>query len=155
MKNEGGNVGAVLFFGIGMVAFIAAAVLYLVKDDSASKQWAEQTRGVVSANDKLVEENKKLVGLLTDISEAQEGIEKAVAENKSKVEKIEFAILMPPKQIVLPQTINFRMIKAAPTAATEPPKPPVTGKESRAQLTEPQRKAIIKKVKKQVRELSQ
>lgn len=153
MKNEGGNVGAALFFGLGIVAFIAAAVLYLIKDDSTSKQWAEQTRGVVKLNENLVEENKKLVGILTDLTEAQDALEKSVTEQKSKVEKIEFAILMPPKQIVLPHTVNFRMIKAAPTAAVEPPKPPATT--GSVQLSDKSRKALVKKVKKQVRELSQ
>jgi hypothetical protein len=151
MNKQGGNVGAVIFFGIGFVAFIAGAVLYLVSDDKTSKKWAEQTKGIVTLNENLVAENKKLVTLLTDINEDHNALTKTLEEQKNKIDKLEFTLLMPPKTVAMPTTVNFRVLKTQVVSQDAKP----TAKKSSVQLSEPQRKQLIKKVKKQVRELSQ
>lgn len=162
--NEGGSMASMVLFGVGMVALIAACVVYLVKDDTHSKKWADQTKAVVAENEKLKAEWQEAISMAKGLCENHNALAAELQTQKAELQKIQYAQNLPAKPLTLPSTINFtvverrKVVKAKPVdnRGTLPPlvvdsKTPTSGDEQ-----------IIKKVKKvlkqnqsKVKELSQ
>lgn len=145
---------SMIFFALGMVAFIAGAVLYLVKEDQFTKKWAEHTREITATNEQLSKKWEEATTQVQAVVTDHEAVKAQLQEHKQQLSKIEFAVLKPNTGVQLPSTINFtvverrRVVKEAPVT-TLPLSNGAAGKPT------PTEQKVIKKVKKQLKELSQ
>ncbi len=146
---------SMILFGVSMVAFIAATVVYLMKDDTTSKKWADQTKTVIAANESLAGEMKSAIDSFEAVCKNHETLATELERQKTQLEKLEFAVQKPASGIQLPSTINFtvverrRVVKEVPVTATAPLANGAAGKPT------PTEQKVIKKVKKQLKDLSQ
>jgi hypothetical protein len=109
--NEGGSVASMALFVVGMVALIAACVVYLVKDDTHSKKWAEQTKAVVAENDKLKAEWEAALDTVKGLCANHNTLAEELTRQKEQLAKIQYAQTLPAKPLTLPSTINFTVVE--------------------------------------------
>jgi len=161
MKHEGGSMASMIFFALGMVAFIAGAVLYLVKEDQFTKKWAEHTRAVVVENEKLKTEWQQAIDTVKGLCENHNTLAEEMTRQKSELEKIQYAQNLPAKPLQLPSTINFTVVERRKIQKVDDRgtlKPLVVDSKTQlngAAVPSATEKKIIKKIKKQMKELSQ
>lgn len=145
---------SVIFFALGFVAFIAGAVLYLVKEDQFSKKWAEHTKAITTTNEQLAKKWEEATTQVQSVVAEHEAVKAQLQTANTRLEKVEFAIQKPASSVQLPSTINFtvverrRVVKEAPVT-TAPLANGAAGKPTPTELK------VIKKVKKQMKDLSQ
>lgn len=142
---------SMIFFALGMVAFIAGAVLYLVKEDQFTKKWAENTREITATNEQLAKKWEEAASKVEAVVADHERIKAQQDEHWQEIKKLEFAVQKPPSGIQLPSTINFTVVERR-RVVREEPKPLVNGAAGKPTPTE---QKVIKKVKKQLQGLSQ
>ena len=142
---------SMIFFALGFVAFIAGAVLYLVKEDQFTKKWAEHTRGITATNEQLAKKWEEATAQVQTVVAEHETVKAQLEEHKTQLAKIEFAVQKPPSGIQMPSTINFTVVERR-RVVREEPKPLVNGAAGKPTPTE---QKVIKKVKKQLQGLSQ
>jgi hypothetical protein len=158
---QGGSMASIILFGVSIVALIAAVVLYSLKDDTTSKKWAEQTKVIVDENDKLKSEWQQAIDTVKGLCENHNAIAGELDRQKQQLARLEYAQNLPAKPLQLPSTINFtvverRKIQKVDDRGTLKPlvvdsKTPLNGA---AKPTTTEQK-VIKKIKKQIKELSQ
>lgn len=155
--HEGGSMASMIFFALGFVAFIAGAVLYLVKEDQFSKKWAERTGEIAATNEQLAKKWEDATAQVQAVVAEHETVKAQLEEHKTQLSKIEYAIQKPPTGIQMPSTINFTVVERR-RVVNEQPKPAekLNGAHPLpAPQPDPATQKVIKKIKKQMKDLSQ
>lgn len=145
---------SMVLFGIGMVALIAAIVVYLLKDDTTSKKWADQTKVVIEANESLAGEMKAAIDAFDKVCKNHASLVEELDRQKAQLEKLEFAIQKPSSGIQLPSTINFTVVERRRVVQPKPAET-LNGAHPLPAKPDAATQKVIKKVKKQMKELSQ
>ena len=153
---------ASILFGLSFATLIAALVVYVMKDDTASKKWAEQTKSIVTANEKLVAEWQASIALVKGLCDNHAVIAGELERQKAQIEKFEFAL----KHTAAPKmTGTLELKQASPLVVDFSPvtvrhvkgvkkkvQPHLNGAAGKASPVE---KKVINKIKKQMKQLSQ
>ena len=152
MKSEGGfmTLAAGLFLG-SFLMLVLAGVVYMMKDDTTSNKWAEQTKGIVAENEKLRAEWKDAIKMVEDVCSNHGTLAEELQRQKVQVDKLEFAFKNSTTK--LPETINFTVVERR-KVVREVDAPAAMANGSAGNPT-PTEKKVIKKIKKQLQGLSQ
>jgi len=158
--NNGGNMTASILFGLSFATLIAALVVYVMKDDTASKKWAEQTKSIVTANEKLVAEWQASIALVKGLCDNHGVLAGELERQKTQVDKLEFAIKNTPApqlhgsidlKPTRPLEVVFTPITVRHVKGVKKTQPHLNG----AAKPTPVEKKVINKIKKQMKQLSQ
>lgn len=147
---------SMILFGVAMVAFIAAVVVYLMKDDTTSKKWADQTKTVIAANESLAGEMKAAIDAFESVCKNHAALTEELSKQKEQLAKLEFAIQKPATSMQLPSTINFTVVERRRVVKEEPkPAEKLNGAHPLPKQPTTTDEKVIKKIKKQMKDLSQ
>lgn len=145
-----------ILFGVAMVALIAAVVVYLLKDDTTSKKWADQTKVVIEANESLAGEMKAAIDAFDKVCKNHASLVEELGRQKAQLEKLEFAIQKPASGIQLPSTINFTVVERRRVVKEQtPPAEKLNGAHPLPKQPTTTDEKVIKNIKKKMKELSQ
>lgn len=147
---------SVIFFALGFVAFIAGAVLYLVKEDQFTKKWAEHTKAITTTNEQLAKKWEEATTQVQSVVAEHEAVKAQLQTANTRLEKVEFAIQKPASSVQLPSTINFTVVERRRVVKEEPkPAEKLNGAHPLPAQPDPATQKVIKKIKKQMKDLSQ
>ena len=154
---QGGSMASMILFGVAMVAFIAAVVVYLMKDDTTSKKWVDQTKVVIAANESLAGQMKDAIEAFESVCKNHATLTDELSKQKEQLAKLEFAAMKPATGVQLPSTINFTVVERRRVVSEQPkPADKLNGAHPLpAPQAAPATQKVIKKIKKQMKDLSQ
>jgi len=150
----------ILFIG-SFLMLVAAMVVYLMKDDTTSKQWAEQTKVIAEHNETLATQWQEAIALVKGVCENHTAIAAELEKQRTELAKLEFAI----QNTKAPQMTGSIDLK--PTQPLQVVFTPITVRHVKGVKKKVQphlngaakptavEKKVIKKIKSQMKQLSQ
>jgi len=150
-----------IMFLFGFIAIIAGGVLYLRAESTEYKRVADGVKSIMATNEKLMSNWEAAVKACETVVAETDGHKQLLEQYRQRLEKIEFAVQTPSK---LSGTMN--LVAHQPIAVSIQPvdvrvlKKQIIDKNTPLEPAKPMtdaavKKNVIKKIKKQMNELSQ
>lgn len=161
MNTQGGNEmkfdPSTIMFLVGLAAVVAGLVLYLRTESIEYKRLADNVNALLNANKTLTDNwNNAVAACQTVVAESAEQ-KRLLDEQKQRIEKLEFAIVSGTKMTgtlnlvaTTPIKHDVRVLKKMVIQ-----KPTVTNGATKPLTDDAAKKQVIKKIKKQMQQLSQ